>query len=163
MNYEEDVRIDDTALDVEWLDQSSLAMRYGKYYAKCRKRLTQAEEKIKVIRAELIKKANEDPMKCCKKEKPNAADIEAYYRNDSRHKEAKDEWIQAQYELDIAEVAKNEISFTRKSALENMVRLYIAGYFAGPKIPRDLHNEVLKRSRQDEADDVVSSKMTRSR
>jgi hypothetical protein len=93
MNYEEDIRIDEEALDIEWLEQAELAMRYAKNYAEARRRLTNAEEKIKVIRAELIAEANADPVKCCNKDKPNAADIEAYYRNHRRHKLAKDEWV----------------------------------------------------------------------
>lgn len=141
MNYEEDMRIDETALDVEWLDQAELALKYGKYWARCNKRLIQAEEKIKVIKAELVTEVNADPEGCCNKEKPTAVDIEAYYRNHKRHKQAKEEWMEAQFELDIATVAKNEISFTRKAALENLVTLYIGNYFAGPKVPRDLVEE----------------------
>jgi len=43
MNYEDDVWIDDSALDVEWLQQAELAMKYVKYYAECRRTLTRAE------------------------------------------------------------------------------------------------------------------------
>ena len=147
MDYESDIRIDDTALDVEWLEQASLALRYGRHWAIRKRELTRAEEKIKVIRAELIAEANADPIKCCKKDKPNAADIEAYYRNHKRHKEAKEEWVKAQYELDMAEVAKNEFSFTRKAALENLVRLHGQQYFAGPSVPRDLAEQRATRER----------------
>jgi hypothetical protein len=165
MDYQTDIQIDETALDVEWLEQASLAMRYGRHYALCRKRLTEADEKVKVVRAELIKRANSNPTKYCKKDKPNAADIEAYYRMHPDHIEAKEEWVQAQYELDIAEIAKNEISFTRKVALENLVKLYLGGYFAGPKVPRDLLKEA--KSRRDEKaeqkriDSGISSKIQR--
>jgi len=147
MDYESDIRIDDTALDVEWLEQASLALRYGRHWAIRKRELTKAEERIKVIRAELIAEANSDPVKCCNKEKPNAADIEAYYRNHKRHKEAKEAWVQAQYELDMAEVAKNEFSFTRKAALENLVRLHGQQYFAGPSVPRDLAEQRAARER----------------
>ena len=159
MNYENDIRIDETALDVEWLEQASLAIKYGRHYAECRKVLVQAEEKIKVIRAELIAEANEDPQRCCNKDKPNAADIEAYYRNHKRHKRAKELWVEAQFELDMAEVAKNEISFTRKAALENLVRLHGQQYFAGPQGPRDLSVE--RQFRQKRTDAGIAGRMTR--
>jgi hypothetical protein len=159
MNYEDDIRIDETSLDVEWLEQASLAMRYGKHYAIARRRFIQAEEKVKVIRAELIAEANADPVKCCNKDKPNVADIEAYYRNHKRHKTAKEEWVVAQYELDMAEIAKNEISFTRKVALENLVRLHGQQYFAGPKIPRDLAWE--REQKQKNVDAGVGSHLSR--
>ena len=160
MNYEDDMRIDETSLDIEWLEQASLAMRYGRHFAECRRTLFRVEEKIKVTRAELIAEANEDPVECCNKEKPNAADIEAYYRNHKRHKEAKKEWLEAQFELDIADIAKNEISFTRKVALENLVRLHGQQYFAGPKLPRDLSWE--REQRQGNTNKIVK-KMTRNK
>ena len=147
MNYEEDIRIDETALDIEWFEQAALAIRYGKHYAFCRKKFTEADEKVKVVRAGLIKRANSDPVKFCKKDKPNAADIEAYYRKHPDHLAAKEEWIKAQYELDMAEIAKNEISFTRKVALENLVKLYLGGYFAGPKVPRNLFEELRNKKK----------------
>lgn len=139
------MRIDETALDIEWLEQASLAMKYGRYWADCKRAATHAEEKVKVIRADLIKKANSNPQKYCGKDKPNAADIEAFYRKQPEHIAAKDAWVDAQYELDMAEVAKNEISFTRKAALENLVKLHGQLYFAGPKVPRDLFQELSGR------------------
>jgi len=163
MNYEDDMSIDETALDIEWLEQASLAMKYGRHYAKCRRTLTLAEEKIKVIRAELIQEANVDPDKCCNKDKPNAADIEAYYRNHQRHKDAKKEWVEAQFELNMAEVAKNEVSFTRKAALENLVTLHGQQYFAGPKIPRELSEEAEKRRRQSKVSIEIGRSLKRTK
>jgi hypothetical protein len=153
MNYEKDLRIDADALDLEWIGQATLSMKYVKHFAQCRKRLTNAEENIKVIRAELIQKANSDPVRFCKKEKPNAADIEAYYRNHPRHKEAKDEWVEAQYEFTMAEGAKNEFSFTRKAALENMVTLHGQNYFAGPSMPLNLNREWEKKQAKEDANE----------
>jgi hypothetical protein len=155
MDYDKDIRIDEKNLDVEWCEQSTLALKYSKYWAECKKTLLAAEERIKVVKAELIKEANEDPEKCCSKEKPNGADIEAYYRNDRRHKDAKAAWMNAQYEFDMAEIAKNEICFTRKAALEQLVKLFLGNYFSGPKMPRDLTEE-----RQKKANEMVGS-MTR--
>ncbi len=120
-----------------------------------------AEEKVKVVRAELIKRANEDPMKYCNKDKPNAADIEAYYRNHSRHKAAKEEWVQAQYDFDMAEIAKNEISFTRKAALENLTRLFIANYFAGPTMPRNITEE--RQQRKESVNSGIGKKIQRNK
>jgi hypothetical protein len=141
LNYERDIQIDESVLDLEWLDQASLAYKYGRNYADCRRRFTEAEEKVKIIRSELVKKANEDPKGTCGKDKPIAADIEAYYRSHPDHIAAKDEWVQAQYDLDMAEIAKNEIGFTRKAALENLVKLHGQQYFAGPKVAVDLHTK----------------------
>jgi hypothetical protein len=80
-------------------------------------------------------------MKCCHKEKPNAADIESFYRLDKIYQQLKSKWIEAQEEADFAELAQKEISWGRRSALENLVTLHGQQYFAGPKVPRDLQKE----------------------
>ncbi len=51
--------------------------------------------------------------------------------------------IDAQYEYQMAQGAVQAVE-QRKSALENLVKLYGQGYFAGPKTPRDISSEVLK-------------------
>jgi hypothetical protein len=162
MDYAKDMRIDENALDIEWLEQADLALKYGRHWADCRKRLTLAEEKLKVVKAELIAEANSDPKHCCGKDKPNANDIDAYVRNNLQHKEAKEEWVEAQYELNMAEVAKNEVSFTRKAALENLVILHGQQYFAGPKNKRNLTQERSIREEKAAARDArIADRLTR--
>ena len=139
MRYQKDKLIDPSALDVEWLGQAALAIKYGKNWAECTKRVTEAEEQVKITRAELIKEANEEPDTCLGEGvKPTGPNVEAYYRTHADHIAAKNEWIEAQYELNMASVAKSEIGYTRKLALENLVKLHGQNYFAGPSVPRDL-------------------------
>ena len=138
MNYENDVRIDETALDVEWLNQAELAIKYGQYYSECHTAVVRAEERIKIIKAELIIKANSNPARYCKKEKPTVGDIESFCITHPRHIDAKEQWMEALQKESDAAIIKNEISFTRKAALEGLVQLYISQYFAGPSMPRDL-------------------------
>lgn len=145
LDYEHDMIIDESALDVEWLEQAQLAMRYIKNAVQARQQERLAAEKVKTVRSELINEANEDPEGCTGKSKPNAQDIEAYHRNDPRYKEAKEEWIKAAYEADFGELAQKEVSWSRRQALENLVTLHGQQYFAGPKVPRDLSGEVQKR------------------
>ena len=164
MDYTKDVKIDETALDVEWLNQPALAIKYGVYYAECFKRFQQAEENIKVVRAELIKKAWNNPEKCLGKGiKPAAQPIEAYYRTHEEHIEAKNEWIKAQYELNVADVAKWQISNARKEALENLVKLHGQNYFAGPSMPRNLSNEVERKQQQTKVDSGIAAKFQRNK
>lgn len=142
LDFNADVRIDESALDIEWLEQASLSIRYGEYWAKCKKRVAKCEERLKLVRSELVDAANRNPDKLLGEgNKPTAVNVEAYFRTHERHIEAKKELLQAQYELDLAEIAKNEISFTRKTALENLVKLHGQNYFAGPKLPRNLRFE----------------------
>lgn len=160
LDYEKDMRIDPDALDVEWLDQAPLATRYGQHVADLRRQVARLEEKKKTVRSELIQRANEDPKGCCGKDKPNAADIEAFYRVQKEYREVAEDLLETQYELEFAEVAKNEIAFTRKAALENLVRLHGQQYFAGPSVPRDLSREWQEREGQRRSNQRVK-KMTR--
>lgn len=146
LNYEQDMKIDEQALDVEWLvTQGEVAGRYNNHFAKCCKELAVAHEEVKTIRSELIKEANEQPQKCCNKPKPNAGDLEAYYRTHKKYKDARQNMIDLDFEKNMAEMAKNEINFTRKAALENAVSLLGLQYFSGPRAPRNLHKEANKR------------------
>jgi len=149
MNYEEDIRIDEAALDVECVNQARLAMKYGRHWAECRQELQLAEENIKLVRSELIKEANEDPDRHLGAGiKSTAPVVEAYYRNHKRHKAAKKEWVEAMFEANTAEIAYKAITYDKKMALENLVKLHGQQYFAGPSVPRDLTEEMeFKNSR----------------
>ena len=163
LDYEEDVEIDPDALDVEWLEQSSLAIKYAKYALHLQRKVKLLEEKKKTVKAELIREANEDPQKCCNKAKPNAADIEAYYRTSERYKQIVKKLIDAQFEADIADVAKNEVCFTRKAALENLVLLYGQQYFAGPKVPRNIGAEWENRKRDKQINKRIGMTMNKDK
>jgi hypothetical protein len=147
-DYIEDMKVDETALDVEWLNQPTLARKYGKHLVTLTKQLRQLKKRRDLYKAELILKANQHPEETCAKAKPNAADIDAYVMRDSNYRAMLHQIIEKEAEVEYAEIAKNEISFTRKSTLENLVLLHGQMYFAGPKIPRNLSEECKKRFRQ---------------
>jgi hypothetical protein len=157
LNYKDDVKIDPTSLELEWMDQAELAVTYGKEWSTLKKKVALLDEEIKVVRSELVREAWEFPEKCLKQSKATAQTVEAYYRNDKKHKRLKQEWIEAQEELDLVEVAKNEIAFTRKSALENLVKLYVSDYFAGPNVPRNL--EEVRKNRDQQRSDATRTQV----
>ena len=157
LDYKKDVKINDAALDLEWLDQAELAVKYGKEWTIAAKKVTILDEKVKVTRSKLVNKAWKSPDECLGTGvKPTMLTVEAYYRTHKKHIKAKEELIEAQAELDLISIAKNEISFTRKSALENMVKLYTANYFAGPNVPRDLSK---LRNRDDDRQEAVEKQV----
>lgn len=164
MDYTKDITIDSEALDIEWLNQSGLAMKYGKLWAKAFQAHQEAEENVKLVRADLIREANEAPEECLGIGiKATAGNIESYYREHPKHIRAKMELIQSQYELNIAELVKKEISVTRKAALQNLVDLFGKGYFAGPEVPRVLSLEVAKNKKQSVVDSGIKRKMKKVR
>lgn len=146
MSYERDMSIDVTALDVEWTEQAELAMKYGRLWADAQDTLERANENVKLIKAELNVKINEDPEKLLGEGvKATVANVEACILQHTDYQEAREAWLDALKESNLLSVAKNEISFTRKAALENLVILHGQSYFAGPNIPRDLKNEMERR------------------
>ena len=159
LDYERDVRIDADSLDVEWLNQAALGLRYSKNAAYMKRLAAKAEERVKVVRAELVAQVNASPVKLTGKEKPTSADIEAYYRTQPEHLEAKQELLNAQYEADYAQMAHMEISLSRKTALEMLVRLNGQQYFAGPSVPRDLSKEWRQKQEESNTTSDISDAM----
>lgn len=164
MNYKEDIKIDESALDVECLNQPELALKWGVHWADCSRTLQQAEENVKLVRSELIELVTSDPEEHLDEGvKPTGPIVEAFYRNHKDHIKAKKELVQAQYELNVAIVAKGEFSSGRKKSLELLVELHGQNYFAGPSVPRDLSLESKRAISQKESDKGVASKLQRKK
>ena len=49
LNYEKDMYIDDSALDVEWLEQPNLMFKYAQYASNTRMRMDLAKQALEVI------------------------------------------------------------------------------------------------------------------
>ena len=146
MSYERDMSIDVTSLDVEWVEQAELAMKYGRLWADAQDECSKAEEFVKYTRSRLIIKATKDPEGVLGKGiKSTEIQLEAYYRTHKDYIAAKDDWLEKLNVVNTLAVAKNEISFTRKSALENLVTLHGQNYFAGPSVPRNLKEKMEQR------------------
>lgn len=161
IDYNKDMDIDESALDVEWCNQIALTMKYVKNFNYWSDKVRRLEESKKVCRSILINQANADPKRCTNKDKPNAADIEAFYRADPDYIETVEELLNAEQEKEFAELAYKEMSYTRKAALENLVKLAMANYFAGPEIPRNLTEERQMKIKQ--VDAGIAKNMKRSK
>ena len=140
-SFEEDINIDVDALDVEVLRCGAIGKKYIRLAGHLRRLEKQAHEAVKNRKSDLIKEANDAPEATTGKVKPNAADIEAFYRRDEEYKIAKQQWIDAEYEADFAERAQQEATYGRRKDLEHLIRLYERSYFAGPALPRNLSKE----------------------
>lgn len=164
VDINKDLGIDESGLDVECLQQSRLAYKYGLYLSYRKKITAELYEAVKTIKAELVEKVTESPEKYLGEGKKATIQIvEAFYRNHKKYKKAKSAWINAQYEENIAYHAQQEISLTRKKMLENLINLHNSNYFAGPSMPRDLTSEWMKQAEQKEVDSGVASKMKRKK
>jgi len=148
-DYEEELSIDPSALDVELLIQPNLFLKWSRLYRRAERKVRQAEEKVKVMRSKLINKGIARPGLVSKKIKasgkvPTGPQLEAYYRTHPDHLAAKDELDRAMYERDILYDAVTAFR-QRKDVLRDMVQLCNQEYFATPSVPRDLRRELDKR------------------
>lgn len=159
MNYEKDIRIDENALDVEWLQQASLTFHYSKNAAFQRKQLDLVKENLNVVRAELDREIRNDP-EAFDIAKVTEAALTAAIISHKRYKEANNAYLEAKYEADIADAAVRALQ-DKRSALENLVKLHAAQYFAGPSMPRDISREWVKTAEQKQTNMAVATGMTR--
>jgi len=156
LNRDDDVSIDQSALDVEWLDQPILMKRYGERAAKARLELDQAKDQLDFVKAKLEGQMRSDPDKFALPKVTDAV-IKAALLIYSDCIEAQDDYNKAKYDAEIARVAVAAID-QKKSALENLVKLHGQMYFAGPSIPRDLDKEWEKREKEKRVSDGIQAR-----
>lgn len=154
LDYERDIKIDPDALDVEWLRQPELFIKYSKACTEAERIAKRAIQAEKVCRSELIMEAWKDPSVMGEGMKANAQTVEAYYRSHDDHQNAKRKSIKMDHEWEVMKSAVFAFH-QRKVALENMVRLLGQEYFAAPSAPRDVGAEYLKGTSHSRATDKV--------
>lgn len=154
--YEKDVTIDENALDIEWLEQAKLTLKYSAIKAKASFAVDEAKANIDMVKAELDKEIRNNPDDF---EIPKVTEsaIQAAIAVHPDFKEAQKEYHDAQYEYNMAWGAVNAIQ-DKKAALENLVRLHGQNYFAGPAVPRNLSKEWEDKQRQKKIDKKVKIK-----
>ena len=142
LNYEKDLTIDSEALDVEWLGQAELMRRYTHHAANMKKGMDEAKEQMDVAKAQLDMGIRSAPNKYGL-EKVTEGALQSLILLQPQCQKLSQAYIDAKYEYDIAVGAVRSMD-QRKDALENLVRLLNASYFAGPQTPRDLSRERLE-------------------
>jgi len=149
LDYEQDIRIDPEALDVEWLGQADLMRRYTRHAAEMKREVDEAKERLEVGKATIEMDIRANPDKYGLSKVTESA-IQSVMVLQDEYRQLMKEYIDAKYEADIAIGAVRAVD-QRKSALEELVRLLGSSYFAGPRIPRDLATEwIQERQRKEE-------------
>lgn len=156
MDYKADVQIDVDALDIEWVEQPSLMAQYCAYSAECRKEMDRAKEQVEICKAKLDRQVRSDPGAFGLKKITEGAVASAIVES-AEYQECQQEYIDARYEYDLSVTAVRAID-QKKTALENLVRLHAASYFAGPSVPRNLGTEWKTRQQNKEADSKIKIK-----
>ena len=143
-DYKTDMEIDSYDLQKEWEDQSATYMKYITAVANAEKTKNNCHEELKTLRSKLIKKFKEENAKI------TAIEIEANYRTNKKYIEAKKALIEAEYDHKILDGACFALQM-KKVALENMVRLYLSGYYSDPQTPESVDKEFMDKIKKDTA------------
>lgn len=165
MDYKKDIRIDESALDVEWTNQPSLAFKYGQHWAELSQTLADKENAQAILRAEINDAINADTDGLLGKGvKSTEANKESFILQHPEYRKLNMEISKLKCDVAIAKIAYNEISVNRKTALENLVKLGNMNYFAIPSTPRNLSAEIEKKQvSAEKADSGIASKLRRTK
>ncbi len=135
-----DIHPDPNRLDEEWVGQPRLRFRYGQELAEARRTLAQAKAELDVVEAELSLRVRAKPDEY-DLEKVTEAVVSATVEVQPKRKRARQAVVDAQHEVDVLDAAVSAIDH-RKKALEDLVQLHLAGYFATPRAPAGVKDEV---------------------
>lgn len=159
MNYEKDMQIDEANLDLEWLEQPTLMVKYIRHAAQCDLERDQTKEALDLLKAELDLAIRSDPEKYGLTKVTEGA-IASTILMDKEYKKLNAEFQEISFESKVANNAIRAVD-QRKSALENLVRLHGQQYFAGPSIPKQLDEK--RTQREQDRNKKISSGLKRSR
>ena len=160
-DYENDIHIDESGLDVEWLRQPKLMFFYAKMVAELRRTLDRRKERLNIVKAELDKKIRQNPADF-DIERITETAVSNTILTQEAYKEASADIIDTNYELSIAQAAVSALN-DKRTALENLVRLYGQQYFAGPSVPRNITKEWEQREKQKQANTKIGETLVRRR
>ena len=145
LNFESDLNIDKYKLDEECISHSVLYYRYSEMEAEAKNQVAVLLDSLKLIMSEKNMEIRNALIK--KEAKFTEASINAEVEKDETVIDAKNELREA--ELNLTRLQAGVRAFEhRKSQLDNIVRLYCAGYFSTPNSsgkPKETVNEQASR------------------
>jgi hypothetical protein len=143
MTYESDIQIDETALDVEWIEHPGKMLTYTTGAAEAHRDMDLAKAKLDFVKAKLDRDIRESASGTS--QRLTEFGIQSMILLEPEYDEANREFIEAKFQYEVASGVVKSFEH-RKSALENLVRLHGQSYFAGPSVPHNLSEERTRRS-----------------
>jgi len=141
-DYEKDLEIDKYALDAECVDQPRKFMKWSENLADAMAELDRADQRLDVTKAGVEQDVRKDPDKYFI-EKVTEAAIKVAVTLDQTTKDAHEDWVQAKHKVGILMAARGAME-QRRSMLENLVKLFLSGYWADPKVKPE-HKEAMAK------------------
>ncbi len=163
LDYEADRSIDHNALDIEWVEQANHYGRYAEQLAHAKLAADSAKENLDIVDTDIIAEIRKDPEKHgLDPKKVTETAMKGLAKLDKRHTEAFEKELKAKHDVDVLAGAVKAFDH-KKAALENLVKLMAAQYFASPSEPRDLDEEVVRKMKQERRNKDIRKVSTRTR
>jgi len=142
MEYEKDLKINKHDLDNEWINQPFLQMKYVKFAVEAEIDMRRKKEVFEIKKAELYLAIRIEREMA--KLKVTEAILDAEIKLDLDCKNKYDEYLTA---LELFKFLSGAVEAfqQRKSALENMVKLYLNNYFSHPKEKKENDIEKIQK------------------
>lgn len=160
-DYNGDLEIDEHALDIEWKGQSKLFMRYAELSAEAVYERDKAKDQLEVVKAEIDSDIRTNFKKFGFDKKPTEAALTAQILTNDKYKKYNDLYIKAIKNMNILIAAKDGIG-NKKYALENLTKLWVAGYYSTPNISKEA-KEQIKNVSEENIKEKVRQKLNRKR
>lgn len=143
-----DIDVDLNRLDEQWVGQVRLRRHYGRLLADARRDLADAKAELKLVEAELKLAIRTKPDEF-DLDKVTESAIEATVVVQPRYKAAQRRVIECQHEVDVLDESAVAAIDHRKKALEDLVQLYLSGYFAAPRAPEGAKESMADREQRE--------------
>ena len=134
LDYEKDLEIDKFSLDAECMDQSRRFAKWGKLWS-------DAEKERDEIEARTAMDVRTNPEKYGLN-KVSESGVESSVNSNQ-------EVINIRHRVSVLRVAKNAFE-QRRSMLEKMVDLFLSGYWAEPRLPKQSQEDLSQAGTEDQ-------------
>lgn len=146
LNFENDIKINPMALDIECSMLPNLIYQYSQACADAEKRMDAAKDYLEMIKAETDHVIRSNPKKYFPEleKSPTEAMVQSAVLQNKKVKEAQQKFLDAKHEYRTYRGASDSLN-KKGEQLGNLIMLLRMDYYSGPKVPRDLEVEYYKR------------------
>lgn len=146
-HYKEDLQIDMNSLESEWEKQPVIFIHWAEGLAEANKEKDRTKQQLEIVTAELDKEARTSGEVVEEYGKLTETAIKGWIVLQDSFQQAQEDYNEAKHEAAILSAAVSAME-QKKSALENLVKLWAAGYYSTPREPNMDKNIQEKRTKR---------------
>ena len=155
-DYEKDLEIDKYALDAECLDQAHKFAKWSEGLADAFSERDRMEQALNVTKAQVDKDIRTTPAQFGLEKVTETAVLNLVIL-DKRTQKAEADLIQANHTVGLYMTAKGAFE-QRKSMIENLIKLFLSGYWSDPKVEKKSKEEMTGKATEEQKKALSSSK-----